>query len=385
VRVLVAHNRYRTPGGEERHVDLLVRSLRDLGHDVQLHQPTSDDVGDRFRDRARIGVTLTYRPKGGRGISSAIERWHPEVVHFHNLFPLLTPAALRAAQRSGAKVVVTAHNFRFFCPSGLLLRNGVVHEDCIEGSSLLCGLRNARGSWIESASYGIAIEIQRRLRLLSRWTDAFIALSRFSARLLMRSGVLGRLPVVIPNATTVRAQTSSTREFALFAGRLSAEKGVQTLLESCRLAPEVPVVVAGDGPSARDVRRTAPAHVRFVGQISRTELDQLRAASAFAVVPSTCYESAPYAVLETMAAARPVVASAIGGIPEIVGDGADGLLVPPGDARALATAMTLLWRDAALCRRLGARAAATIASRFSLAQQARSTVELYESLVKRHA
>lgn len=109
-------------------------------------------------------------------------------MHFHNIFPLLTPAAMREARRHGARVVLTIHNYRFACPAGTLLRNGHIHEDCIEGSSLLCGLKNSRGVWSESVAYGIALEVQRRLRLFHRWVDAFLAPSKFVAVLIVRAG-----------------------------------------------------------------------------------------------------------------------------------------------------------------------------------------------------
>src|SRR5581483_9713368 len=98
----------------------------------------------------RVGVTLTYRPAGARLLREVLVRETPDLVHFHNAFPLLTPAAVREAHRYGAGVVLTIHNYRFACPAGTLLRNGRIHDDCIEGSSLLCGLRNSRGVWTES-------------------------------------------------------------------------------------------------------------------------------------------------------------------------------------------------------------------------------------------
>ena len=143
MRVVIAHNRYRSVGGEEHHVDLLVEWLLEAGLEVrrfEVASPTEASIGERLK----VGATLTYRPAGARLMRGILAREKPDIVHFHNVFPLLTPAAMHEAHRYGAAVVLTVHNYRFACPSGTLLRNGRVHEDCIEGSSLLCGLRNSR-------------------------------------------------------------------------------------------------------------------------------------------------------------------------------------------------------------------------------------------------
>src|SRR5581483_3158470 len=167
MRVLLVHNRYRSTGGEERHVDLLEEWLPSAGIETQRFEVISPTEPSWFA-QFRMGAGLAYRPSGARLLRQAIEITAPDVVHFHNIFPLLTVSAIREAKRAGLPAVLTTHNYRFACPSGTLLRSGRRHDDCVEGSSLLCGLRNSRGVWTESIAYGMALEIQRRLRLLHR-------------------------------------------------------------------------------------------------------------------------------------------------------------------------------------------------------------------------
>ena len=175
MRVLIAHNRYRIEGGEERHVELLEEGLRAAGIEVRRFERESAELGRSLPKRAAAAVGLAYRPGGG-GITAALDAWHPDVVHFHNIWPFLTPSAMRIAQSRGAAVVATLHNYRFACPGGTCpsrdqASDGPLDTACIQTSAIMCALRhNPRNSIIESCAYGAAIDAQRRLRLTSRWT-----------------------------------------------------------------------------------------------------------------------------------------------------------------------------------------------------------------------
>ena len=378
MRVLIAHGAYRHSGGEERHVSLLEEGLLRAGVELTTYQP--GPVADDLATKVRLAAGLVYRPAAARRLAAELERRPADVVHFHNLMPLLTPAALRAAKRSGAAVVWTVHNYRFACPAGTLLRNGEVHDDCIEGSSLACGLRNARGSRIESAAYGLAIELQRRLRLLERWVDAYVAPSRFVARMLVRAGFPSERIHVIPYGVPTGRAAAGKPAHAVYAGRLAPEKGVPTLLAAARLAPNVPLVVAGDGPLAGVVRDGAAGHIRYVGGLDPAEVAGLFTTSSFAIVPSQCHDNLPFAAIEPVAAGVPVVASRVGGLPEIVEHGVNGLLVPPGDPAALAEAMRSLWCDPDRTARLGTEARRIAVERFSLSRQVDRLLDLYDGL-----
>lgn len=380
MRVLLVHNRYRTPGGEERHVDLLSRWLQDAAVDVRRFEVASP-ANPSVANRVRLGLTLTYRRAGASLLREALDREKPDIVHFHNLFPLLTPAAAREARNYGCRVVLTVHNYRFACPAGTLLRRGRIHDDCIEGSSFLCGVRNARGRWDESVAYGLALELQRRLRMLHRWVDAYVAPCDFVASMLARAGYPPERIHTIYHGTPIAETTSSGGGFGLYAGRLSDEKGIRTLIDSKRMVPEVPLVVAGEGPLASFVREAEGDGLAYEGPIAATALTELRRRALFTVVPSQWYEVQPFAVLESMAAGKAVVASRLGGLEEIVEDGENGILVRPGDPSALADAMSVLWRDRARTESMGERALAYARERFSPVAQTMQVIRLYEQLV----
>lgn len=380
MRSLLVHNRYRTPGGEERHVHLLEEWLCQAGIEAVPFNVASPDDPSRL-ERLLLGATLTYRPAGARLLRDAMIREQPDIVHFHNIFPLLTPAAVREARRYGAPVVLTIHNYRFACPAGTLLRNGRIHEDCIEGSSLLCGLRNARGVWSESVAYGIAIEVQRRLHLLQRWVDAYVAPSRFVARMLVRAGYPEDRIHTISHGTPTAEGPSPAGNYALYAGRLSSEKGTRTLLAASRLAPKIPLVIVGDGPLASVVDAARGPRVSYLGRVDQVKVAELMRGALFTVMPSECYEGQPYGALESMAVGTPLVASRLGGLAEIIEDSVTGFLVRPGDPAALAAAMRRMWADPTRTAEMGARAWDSARECFAPSKQIDRLVALYEHLL----
>jgi glycosyltransferase involved in cell wall biosynthesis len=332
----------------------------------------------------RAAALLAYNPWGG-GIARPLEDWRPDVVHFHNIWPLLTPAAIRKAKQAGATTVLTLHNSRFACPGGTCsistqsARQATPVRPCIAGSSIRCAARNdPRRAIGESLAYGVAQDIQRALHMLDRWVDAFVAPSRYVASMLHRAGIHPRRVAVIPHGVPVRSSVKPRESrYALYAGRITPEKGVGTLIEAARAASDVPIAVAGDGPM---VQRVRSGPVQYLGQLDRRAIDAALAAAAYTVLPSECHENLPYGVLESFEAGRPVIASSVGGLPEVVVHETTGLVVSPGSPEELAEAMQRLWRDPQLTRELGVNALQAVRERFSLELQVERTVELYEQL-----
>jgi glycosyltransferase involved in cell wall biosynthesis len=388
VKVLLVHNRYRNPGGEERHVDLLEASLTDIGVEVARLEVDSGTLRTA-RSRLLAGSLVAYNPASATLVRNAVRRTRADIAHFHNLWPILSAAALRGAREAGARVVLTAHNYRFACPTGILVRRGKPHDDCVTGSPFACSVRALPDHGAQGLLYGAALSVQRRLRLLDRWVDAFVAPTDFVAHVLGASGFPAERTRVIRHGVpgdprrSVTAPPASRGSHALYAGRLSTEKGVRVLLEAARIAPEVPLVIAGSGPLKNALIRELPSSVTLVGHLDQNALSSLRASARMAVMPSTWFEVCGYTALEAAAAGRAVVASNIGGIPEVVVDGETGLLVQPGDPAALAEAMRRLWHDRELATRLGEQAADRAHRRHDLERAAREHLSLYAEVGSR--
>jgi len=142
-------------------------------------------------------------------------------------------------------------------------------------------------------------------------------------------------------------------EYVAFVGRVSPEKGITTFRQAAESLPDVPMRAAGSYDGNEQLVARAPGSLEFLGQVDRNHLDSFYANSRIVVLPSVCYEGFPMILPEAMLRGKPVIASRIGGIPEIVDDGVTGLLFEPGNAEDLAEMIRYLWERPELCRQMG--------------------------------
>src|SRR4051795_2884027 len=366
--ILLLHNRYRVPGGEERAVEDLAWLIREhLGEEVEVLERDSSALSPRDAAEGLLRGGLAPEEVG-----EAVRRTGARVVHAHNVNPTLGWRALGAARAAGARVVLHLHNYRLVCAVGTCFTHG---EDCTRchGRNTLPGVRlNCRGgSPAESAAYAASLALwQGRI---AAEADRFLVPSAFALRRLRELGA----PVddrarVLWSVQRSYADTShaAAGRHVLYVGRLSHEKGVADAIAACGMAG-MPLVVAGDGPAERELREwAAGADVRFLGRVGADELAALRRDAAVAVVPSRYAEILPLAALEAMAAGVPVAASRSGGLAELVPE--EGLF-RPGDADALARRLQRLWCDAAA----GERSLAIVRERCAPEVVARALADVY--------
>jgi glycosyltransferase involved in cell wall biosynthesis len=342
--ILLLHNRYRVPGGEERAVEDLAWLIRSqLGEEAEVLERSSTDLGAAEAARGLL--------RGGldpEAVAAAVRRTGARVVHAHNLHPAFGYRALRAARAAGARVVLHLHNYRLVCANGVCFTQG---EDCTrcQGRWTFPGARlNCReGSVAESVVY--AAGIARQQRRLAESVDAFVVPSAFALRRLgeLKAPVDGRARVIASVQREFAAgSTAAEGRYVLYAGRLTAEKGVEDAVAACRLAG-LPLVVAGDGPL-----RVGGEGVECVGRVDAGRLAELRAGAAVAIVPSRYEEILPLAALEAMAAGLPLVCTRSGGLVEVCEE--EGL-APRGDVAVLAERLRARFGDAAAGERALAR------------------------------
>ena len=298
-------------------------------------------------------------------VSDAVREIDADVVHAHNTVPLLGPRALGAARDAGARVVMHLHNYRLVCAIGIAYRDGAPCTRC-QGRRTWPGARlRCRGNVPEALTYAAGIALQQP-RVLDA-VDRFVLTSHGSERVLAELGLAltdyDVIPNFLPDSAYAEDSAADVGRYALYAGRLAEEKGVDTAIEASRRSG-VPLAIAGEGPDEQRLRRLAAgADVRFLGQLDAAGLATARRQAALAVVPSRWHEPHPYAVSESMATGLPVLASEIGGLPEMVGP--ETQPGRPADASAWASARSELWGDPKLRRERGESALARARERFA--------------------
>jgi glycosyltransferase involved in cell wall biosynthesis len=367
--LLVIHNRYQQAGGEDSVFANEVALLREGGVTVDTLEVSNDALVGRAAQLS-AALRVVSNPEGRRLTTEAIARFRPDIVHVHNFFPRLSPALFDACAEAGVPAVWTLHNFRIGCANGLLFRDGQPCEDCI-GRVPWPAIQHRcyRGSTAGSAAVASMIGWHRARGTWRHKVARFIALSDFARNLFVRAGVPDDRLAVKPNfvADPLPALQGAppARQGAVFAGRLSREKGAATLVAAWRALPDIPLTILGDGPDFASLQAAAPPNVRFLGFQNRDAVLQAMRGAQALVVPSTWYENFPMTVVEAMALGTPVIASRIGALATIVGDGVDGLHFAPGDADDLAAVVRAAFADPALLARLGAGARATWADLMS--------------------
>jgi glycosyltransferase involved in cell wall biosynthesis len=356
MKVLQVYNQYRSlHGGEENVVNMTAELLERRGNSQSLMMRTSRGLDRGFRGKVLAFASGIYSRSAYHEIATLLEADRPDVVHAHNIYPLISPSILIACRRAGVPVVLSTHNYLLTCPTTHHLRNGKVCESCSGGKEHWCLLKNCRQNLFESAAYGARSWIARRRRWFHDNVALFIVLTRFGKQKLVAAGYDPERICVLPNMVDLDSPQSDCREgrYVAFSGRMSAEKGIDTLLRAAKRLPEVPFRLAGDGPLLDDLRSLAPANVEFLGRLDMPQMAAFYRDARFLVVPSKWYEGCPLVVSEAMSHGIPVVASRIGGLPELIDEGTTGLLFQTGEDEELASEVKSLWNAPDRCGDMG--------------------------------
>ncbi|MET7410051.1 MULTISPECIES: glycosyltransferase [Streptomyces] len=363
MHVLVAHNRYASaqPSGENKVVDQEVALLRGAGHRVGVFERRSDDIAARsLPGKAAVPLLVPWNPAVRREFTARLRAERPDVVHVHNVFPLLSPAILAACADAGVPAVATLHNYTQVCPPGTLQRDGGPCTECV-GSGPLPAVRHGcyRGSRLATVPLAVSMSVNRR-----RWwsgVERFFCISAAQRDVLVGAGMPAeRLSVkhnFVPEPGVVR---TGPGEHLLFLGRLAEAKGVRLLMAAWdELAAGggvgVPLVIAGAGPLEGEVTAWAAGRddVRRVGLYDTARCREALARSVAVVAPSTWLEAFGLVVVEAMAAGVPAVAAGHGAFTELVEDGVTGLLHRPGEAASLAACLRRITAEASRNREMG--------------------------------
>jgi len=392
VKVVVVHNRYRSgsPGGEDRVVDQEGAALDAAGHVVERFEQLSDDI-ERWSParKALVPARVVWSDSTRRSLVRLLRTSRPDIVHVHSVFPLMSPSVLYACRAEAVPVVATVHHYGLVCASGTLFRDGAVCHDCV-GRLPVAGVRHGcyRGSALATTPLAASLLAHRRAwrTMVSAW--AF--LSAAQRDLIAGDGFPPERLFVKHNFVDLSTGSRATPEdIVVFAGRLTAAKGVPFLMDAWdryakREESRLRLVVAGVGPLEDDVRRWAASRpsVEWRGMLDRDECASLMASARACVVPSQWEEPFGLVVAESMAAGVPPIASSRGSLSELVTDGVDGVLVPPGDASRLAEVFVDVETHPGRYQAMGEAGRRTAARRFSRRGNIEELVRIYRFAVE---
>lgn len=337
MRILIAHNRYQQPGGEDAVVKTEFNLLKDFGEEVRLYERTNEEINNYSLTR-KINFlwNMGWSQWSYNDIRRVLKEFAPEVVHFHNIFFILTPSVYQACRDEGISVVQSLHNFRLLCSNALFFRDNRVCEECLEHKNLWRGVYYGcyRNSRLMTALMVRMLKSHWDKRTWIDQVDLYITATEFSRRKYITAGIPPEKIAVKPHVDPDGSwKENSDKGYALFVGRLTPEKGVDVLLKAWKKKPLLPLKVLGDGPQAAKLKKEAQgiSQVEFLGFVSQDRYGEYMRGAKFLIVPSLCYENFPRVVAEIYSCGIPVVASALGGFPEIISDKETGLLFRPGD------------------------------------------------------
>ncbi|MEU9068601.1 glycosyltransferase [Streptomyces sp. NPDC048109] len=392
MHVLVVHNRYNSaqPSGENNVVDQEVALLRGAGHRVGVFERRSDDIAGRsLPGKVAVPLLVPWNPAVRRELAARLRAERPDVVHVHNVFPLLSPSVLAACADAGVPAVATLHNYTQVCPPGTLQREGRSCTECVGAATPLPAVRHGcyRNSRLATVPLAVGLSVNRR-----RWwsgVERFFCISAAQRDVLVAAGMPAeRLAVKHNFVPDPDARRSGTGEHVLYLGRLAEAKGVRLLMAAWDEVAAgggvgVPLVIAGTGPLEGEVTAWAAGRddVRYVGLYDPEQCRRAVARSVAVVAPSTWLEAFGLVVVEAMAAGVPTVAAGHGAFVELVEDGVTGLLHRPGETASLAACLRRITAEPDRNRRMGLAARRRYEQGFSPAVGLERLVEGYRAAI----
>lgn len=387
MKVLQVHNAYQHIGGEEMVVTAEYEMLKQHGHDI--HQWIVNNSGlDNVSalSKAKIALQSVWSWESYQKIRHKLQELRPDVVHVHNTIPQISPSVYAACNHEGIPVVQTLHNYKLICPGAYLYRQGQTCEDCVGKTVAYPSVINAcyRGSNLQSAVTATGLAFNQLIKTYKANIDIYIALTRFGRQKFIEGGIAAEKIAVKPNFVTSDIQVGEHQgEYALFVGKLVKYKGIETLLKAWHLLDEsIPLKVVGKGPLEILLKSNLPNGVNYLGALPRDKVFHLMQNASLLIFPSEWYEGFPMTVTESFATGLPVIASRIGGIPEIVRDGYSGWNFNPNDAEDLAKTVKSAWSNPTELKRRGVLARKQYEDYYSQEQNYQMLKNIYETAIK---
>lgn len=374
MKILIVHNDYGKYSGEEAVVDRMITDGRNSGFEIETLRRTSKFSRDNLTGKIHGFFSGIYSWSGRRMMREALRTFRPDIVHIHNLYPFISPSVLFLCKKQGFPVVMTVHNYRLICPTGLFLRDGKPCEECLlNGNERNCIRYNCENNHFRSLGYALRNMVARRTRAYYDCVNYFCCLTEFQKTKLIEAGFERNKIWVFPNYVEYIEPEEINddiqeceSDFVGYVGRLSEEKGYDLLLEVAKRHPEIQFRFAG---TLRDDKQIdIPSNVKLCGLLTQERLARFYTNSRFIVIPSRCYEGFPVVLLEASSHKKACIAPNHGAFPDLMLEREYGLLggrlFTPIDVDDLERNIVELWNDRELTDYLGSIAETNYKNRF---------------------
>ena len=393
MKILLVHNSYQRPGGEDVVFEQERKLLASAGHEVLAYRRSNLEIREyNILQRLALAGQVVWAPPSHNGLQKLLRGTRPDLVHVHNTFPLVSPSIYWMSKQAGIPVVQTLHNYRLLCPAAALYRDGHVCEECLDHTlwrSLCHGCyRNSR---LTTAPVALMLAVHRQLRTWTKLVDRYIALSQFAKEKFIKSGIPAEKIRVKPNFLyTDPGPRAPEGSYALYAGCITREKGLSVLAAAWqRLKVPIPLQVVGDGPYLdplrRELSKNGHSRICFKGHLRHEEVLTAMKEARFLIFPSQYYENFPMTLVESFASGTPVIASRLGAVREIVEDGRNGLLFTPGDPGDLAAKVEWAWAHPREMSEMGRAARSEYEAKYTARRNYSLLIQIYAGVLPQTA
>ena len=339
-----------------------------------------------LKEKLAVAARIIYSVEARQKIAHLLQDHQIDIAHFHIFQHQISPSVFGPLRKAGIPLVLTLHDLKPICPSYLMYTNNRICEDCKDRKFYNCVLnRCTKNSRFKSLVNMVEMYFHYLMGYYQN-VDRYIAVSEFYRQKMIEFGFPPEQITHIPNFIDTEKFKYAGRDegYGLYFGRLSHEKGLDTLLEACATTRDIPIRITGTGPAAEELQKKANAleldHVSFTGYKSGRDLIDLLEGASFTVLPSECYENCPMSILESLAVGTPVIGSRTGGIPELIEEGQDGFTFETGNAEDLADKMRQLWSYPELRREMGMSGTKKVLSRYVPDAHYKSLASVYAEL-----
>lgn len=389
-KILIVHNYYQVPGGEDTVVENEKNLLLENGHEVVLYTRHNDEIKSKgVLGKLALPFETIFSMKTYKDVKKIIKKENIDIVHVHNTLPLVSPSVYYAARHCKVTVVQTIHNFRLLCPGATFTRENKICEECVE-KNLFCSIKHKcyRGSLVQSIVSALTLGFHRLIGTYNK-VDGYIALTGFNKEKLMNLVSKDKI-YIKPNFVKKNGELhkGNSRDYFLFLGRIDELKGIRLLVEAWKEIDNLKLILVGKGPLEKEIKKYIKdndiKNIEFLGFKQNNEVMNLINSARGLIVPSQWYEGFPMTIAESLSLGVPVIAGDIGNLPSIINEMENGLLFKYNDKNSLIEKINILKDDSELIKKLSAGAMNSFNAQYNSEKNYEVLINIYNKCSRRN-